>query len=86
MDDGKEFDIMAVISGGFNSDMNKMEEKLYKADFSKNTDLKERLASRLFSSAAKSTTSSFVQLNDEDLEFVNAAQGTWTDIKDDKKF
>ena len=77
---------MAVISGGFNKNMNKMEEKLFKADFSKQTDLKERLASKLFSSGAKSTTSSFVQLSEDDLEFVNAAQGTWIDDKDNKKF
>ena len=77
---------MAVISGGFNTKMSKMEEKLYKADFSKNTDLKARLASKLFSSGTKNSTSSFVQLSDEDLEFVNAAQGTWREKKDENKF
>ena len=70
---------MAVISGGFNTDVDRMEEKLSKADFSKYTDLKARLASSLFSSSASSSgkVTAFTRLSDDQVELVNAAQGVY---------
>ena len=54
-----------------------LEQVLYGTDFSKYTDLKERLAEKLFAKKTfrKSTARYFTRLSDDDLEFVNAAQG-----------
>ena len=57
-------------------------EKLFeKADFSKYTDLKDRLSQKLFSSTTsqKITRGSYESLSEDDLEFVNAAQGLYPD-------
>ena len=58
--------------------MKKLEQALYETDFSKYTDLKDRLAGQLFSrSASKSKVVAFpfARLSDEQAELVNAAQG-----------
>ena len=79
---------MAVISGGFNTDMDRMEEKLSRADFSKYTDLKERLAVKLFSSSAFSSkkVTAFTRLSDDQVELVNAAQGVYEKKPDEDQF
>jgi len=70
---------MAVISGGFNTNTDVLEEKLNKTDFSKYTDLKSSLAQRLFRSKETSKVTRFEQLSDDLAELVNAAQGIWTE-------
>ena len=63
-------------------------EKLFnKADFSKYTDLKDRLSQKLFSSDASKKVArfSYENLSDDDLEFVNAAQGLSSDEDPFKK-
>jgi hypothetical protein len=68
--------------------MKDLEQTLYDTDFSKDTDLKSRLAARLFGSASSSKVSSIAyrQLTDEETELVNAAQGIWVDDKDKNLF
>ena len=71
--------------------MKDMEQKFYGTDFSKYTDLKERLAARLFASAAAPASGSsskvaqfpFRALADDEIELVNAAQGIYTPDKKD---
>ncbi len=63
-------------------------EKLFnKADFSKYTDLKDRLSQKLFSSdtSKKSTQFSYESLSDDDLESLNAAQGLYSNEDPFKK-
>ncbi len=58
--------------------MNNLEKTLYDTDFSKYTDLKERLAKKLFSGTAeksKVVQFPFAKLSDDQIELVNAAQG-----------
>ena len=59
--------------------MDKLERKLYDTDFSKYTDLKSRLAGRLFTQKSNGKTTPFVRLSDSDVELVNAAQGLMTE-------
>ena len=69
--------------------MKNIENMFYNTDFSKNTDLKERLRARLFSSApaSKVTSFPFQQLDDADMDLINAAQGILPTDKDpDGKF
>lgn len=69
--------------------MKNIENMFYNTDFSKNTDLKERLRARLFNSASTSKVTSFPfqQLDDADMDLVNAAQGILpTDEDPDGKF
>ena len=74
--------------------MRDVEELLYEADFSKYTDLKERLRRTLF--PAKSTLEAgdsnrkilsfpFRKLEDEELDYVNAARGDWLEDDPHKK-
>ncbi len=67
--------------------MSHIEEKFYNTDFSKHTDLKERLAARLFqsSSSEKVTPFSFRELSEDDLTMVNAAQGIFPEDPEDPK-
>ena len=57
--------------------MNKLESLLYQTDFSKNTDLKSRLAGQLFNEkkSDKIVSFPFRALSDDDMTLVNAAQG-----------
>ena len=58
--------------------MKDLEKTLYETDFSKYTDLKDRLAKQLFSKpAAKSKVVSFpfARLSEDEIELVNAASG-----------
>lgn len=57
--------------------MRKLEQILQQTDFSRDTDLKERLAKRLFSS--KVVQGPFTRISDEDAELVTAAQGIYVD-------
>ena len=71
--------------------MKNIEKLLYSTDFSRDTDLKERLAKKLFSarSSGKVVAFPFRKLSDDDLELVNAAQGQMnapTDPDPDKLF
>ena len=66
--------------------MRDIETMFRQTDFSKDTDLKERLAKRLFASKSsnKITQFPFQRLSDNDVELVNAAQGLYPDPKDEK--
>ena len=57
--------------------MNKLEFLFHRADFSQNTDLKSRLADQLFAekTSGKTIPFPFQSLTDDDMTFVNAAQG-----------
>ena len=61
--------------------MDRLEESFYQVDFSQYTDLKDRLAARLFGAQSQKTSSkvvpfkTFARLSEDDLELVNAAQG-----------
>jgi hypothetical protein len=59
------------------------EEKLKSADFSKETDLKERLSKRLFS--MKDSSICFQTLSDEELDMVSAAGSINSMDKKNKK-
>ncbi len=63
--------------------MKDIETMFHQVDFSKDTDLKERLAKRLFSSKSsnKITQFPFQRLSDNEIELVNAAQGLFQDKK-----
>ena len=63
--------------------MDAFERTLYQTDFSKYTDLKSRLAARLFSQKNEEKTSrfGFSHISDEQAEYVNAAQGLPADKK-----
>ena len=65
--------------------MENFEKAFYNTDFSKNTDLKARLAEKLFSSRKSSKVISFTRISDEDAAFVNAAQGIYTEENDPLK-
>ena len=75
--------------------MKDIEELLYEADFSKDTDLKERLW-RILSSMKAATSEAggnnskirsfpFRKLEDEELDYVNAARGVWLEDAPHKK-
>ncbi len=66
--------------------MDAFERALYQTDFSKYTDLKSRLAARLFGqkNEEKTTRFGFSQISDEDAEYVNAAQGLPVDVKQNR--
>ena len=67
--------------------MKDLERMFGEVDFSKHTDLKARLADRLFGHNVSSKTVPFRRLSDEDAAFVNAAQGLYDeDPNKDKKF
>ena len=53
--------------------MDNFEKAFYNTDFSKHTDLKARLADKLFGSKKSSKVISFTRIADEDAAFVNAA-------------
>ena len=55
--------------------MTNLEEALRQTDFSKYTDLKQRLAGKLFSKEASRKVLPFSRITDEDAAYVNAAQG-----------
>ena len=57
--------------------MKNLEQALMQTDFSKYTDLKSRLAGKLFAQKHSQTVSSFGlhKLSNEEVELVNAAQG-----------
>ena len=59
--------------------MKDLEKMLYQTDFSKNTDLKARLADRLFgsqsSSSDKIVSFPFASLSEDEVEMVSAARG-----------
>ena len=57
--------------------MNKLEFMFHRADFSQHTDLKSRLADQLFTEKTDSKTIRFpfAALSDDDMAYVNAAQG-----------
>lgn len=61
--------------------MKDIETMFHQVDFSKDTDLKERLAKRLFASKSsnKITQFPFQRLSDNEIELVNAAQGIYQD-------
>lgn len=67
--------------------MKDIEKMFSNTDFSKHTDLKERLAKQLFQSASSSKVTSFPfqSLSDEDMDLVNAAQGIYQDDQDPEK-
>lgn len=64
--------------------MKDIEKMFSNTDFSKHTDLKERLAKQLFqpTPSDKVVSLPFQSLSDDDLDFVNAAQGIWRDDED----
>ena len=64
--------------------MKDIEKMFSNTDFSKHTDLKERLAKQLFQSAPsdKVTSFPFQRISDDDLDLINAAQGYWHDDDD----
>lgn len=62
--------------------MDNFEKAFYNTDFSKHTDLKARLADKLFGSKKSSKVVSFTRIADEDAAFVNAAQGIYTENND----
>ena len=74
-----EIQIDMIMQNYFNRNEDKpmrdVEKMFSNADFSKYTDLKERLAKQLFSSASPEKTIRFSRIEDDDLEFLNAAQG-----------
>ena len=59
--------------------MTNLEKALSKTDFSRNTDLKARLAGKLFGQQSSSTSKviafPFSRISDDEAELVNAAQG-----------
>ena len=57
--------------------MTNLEEALSSTDFSRNTDLKTRLAEKLFGrqTSSKVVSFPFSRISDDDAELVNAAQG-----------
>lgn len=57
--------------------MNKLEFLFHRADFSQHTDLQSRLAEQLFAEKKNEKTIPFpfTALSDEEMAFVNAAQG-----------
>ena len=57
--------------------MKDLEKLLYETDFSKHTDLKERLAKKLFQpqTSKKVVSFPFAALSDDDAEMVSAARG-----------
>ena len=57
--------------------MKDLEKLLYETDFSKHTDLKSKLAKKLFQSETSSKVVSFpfAALSDDDAEMVSAARG-----------
>ena len=63
--------------------MDAFERTLYETDFSQYTDLKTRLAAKLFGSKKEERTTRFTfnHITDDEAEFVNAAQGLPTDKK-----
>ena len=69
--------------------MKNLEQMLYNTDFSRNTDLKARLAGKLFagspSQSDKVVSFPFSRLSDEDADLVNAAQGIRMDTDPEKK-
>ena len=80
--------LIKLSQSGVRKMMKDLEQTLYDTDFSKDTDLKSRLAARLFGSASSSKVRSIAyrQLTDEETELVNAAQGIWVDDKDKNLF
>ena len=58
------------------------EELLFRADFSGDTDLRDRLREKLFGGKGNEKTMSFHRLADQDAELVNAAMG----LRDDRLF
>ena len=68
--------------------MRDFEQTMKDTDFSKYTDLKSRLAKRLFSgnTSKKVVSFPFASISDEDAAFVNAAQGIYQNdhLKKDK--
>ena len=70
--------------------MKDLERTLYSTDFSKHTDLKGRLAAKLFGTSTAQTTKvvsfPFQMISDEDAELVNAAQGIFSADDDKDRF
>ena len=69
--------------------MKDLERMLYQTDFSKNTDLKARLADRLFgaqSSSDKIVSFPFASLSENEAEMVTAARGLTGEDPNQKKF
>ena len=62
--------------------MKDLERTFGEVDFSRHTDLKARLADRLFAHSVSKKTIPFRRLSDDDVEFVNAAQGLYVDEQD----
>jgi len=61
--------------------MDAFEHTLYQTDFSKYTDLKSRLAGRLFGEKKEASRFTFSHVSDEEAEYVNAAQGLPPELK-----
>ena len=61
--------------------MSRLEKILQQTEFSQDTDLKARLAKRLFSAgtSSKVVQGAFTRISDEDAELVAAAQGIYID-------
>ena len=70
--------------------MKDLEKMLYQTDFSKNTDLKARLADRLFGSQSASSDKivsfPFASLSEDEAEMVAAARGLTDEDPNQKKF
>ena len=66
--------------------MGDFEKAFYDTDFSKYTDLKAKLADKLFASKKSSKVISFTRLSDEQASFVNAAQGLYPEDPTKKDF
>ena len=67
--------------------MEDFEEKLRGSDFSRYTDLKPRLAKRLFGSSDTSgkVSSSYISVSDDEAEYVTAAAGIFPAGTNDAK-
>ena len=67
--------------------MKDIKKMFSQTDFSRYTDLNERLAKQLFSANTTSASSSspFQQLSDNQIELVNAAQGLFPQDENSKK-
>ena len=66
---------MPVITDRFELNMEDIEKRLKKVDFSKYTDFKTILAERLFQQKDSAGKTGPMQLSDEDAEFISAARG-----------
>ena len=66
---------MRVIDGGFHISTKDLEDKLRRADFSVNTDLKVTLGNKMFPRKASGRIRHAVPISDDEADLVTAAAG-----------